>query len=100
MMIKHIVMWKFKDEAQGASRDENIAKAFEMLTALSERLDIIKHLEVHKNEGKGSFDAVLITEFESFEDLAAYTVHPEHKKISAFVSSVREDRASVDYVIN
>lgn len=98
-MIKHIVMWKFKDEAEGATRDENIAKVKALLEDLASRLDLIKSLEVKKNIGSGNFDAVLISEFESPEDLAAYIVHPEHKKVSAFVKSVREARASVDYEI-
>lgn len=98
-MIKHIVMWKFKDEAEGATKAENIAKVKALLEDLATRLDLIKSLEVRKGLPGGSFDAVLITEFETSEDLAAYIVHPEHKKVSAFVKSVREARASVDYEI-
>ena len=30
-MIKHIVMWKFKEEAEGCSKAENIAKVKAML---------------------------------------------------------------------
>lgn len=98
-MIKHIVMWKFKDEAEGAAKAENIAKVKALLEDLAARLDLIKSLEVRPGLPSGSFDAVLITEFETPEDLAAYIVHPEHKKVSSFVKSVREARASVDYEI-
>ena len=34
-MIKHVVMWKFKDEAQGATKAENLAKVKAALAALS-----------------------------------------------------------------
>lgn len=98
-MIKHIVMWKFKDFAEGASKDENIAKVKAMLEALPEKIDFIRKMEVMKNVNpkETNFDAVLISEFDSLEDVAAYTVHPDHKKISEFVKSVREGRSAVDF---
>lgn len=36
-MIKHIVMWKFKENAEGCTKDENIAKIKAMLEALPEK---------------------------------------------------------------
>ena len=30
-MIKHVVMWTFKDEAEGASKEQNIKKFCDML---------------------------------------------------------------------
>jgi hypothetical protein len=58
-------------------------------------------MEIHFNENpkEGMFDAVLISTFDSFQDVAAYRVHPEHKAISAYVALVKESRASVDYEI-
>lgn len=99
-MVKHIVMWKFKDEAEGLTREENLMKVKAMLEALPEKIDFIRHIEVNLNANfNGSnFDAVLISEFDSIEDVNCYRVHPDHKKISAYVSLVREARASVDYI--
>lgn len=98
-MIKHIVMWKFKDFAEGKSKEENINKVRTMLEALPEKIDYIRQMEVkvNINPKAGMYDAVLISAFDSIEDVNNYRVHPEHKKISEFVALIREDRASVDY---
>lgn len=98
-MIKHIVMWKFKECAEGHTKDENIAKVKAMLEALPEKIPYIRKMEVMKNVNpkETNFDAVLISEFDSLEDVASYTVHPAHKEISNFVKLVREDRSAIDY---
>ena len=100
-MIKHIVMWKFKDEAEGLTKAENIQKVKSMLEALPQKIDFIRemHVEVNVNPKEGMFDAMLISAFDSIEDVEKYRVHPEHKKISAYVALIKTDRASVDYEI-
>lgn len=98
-MIKHIVMWKFKDFAQGRTKKENMTLIKEMLEELPEKIDFIRSMEIHFNVNMKNtmYDAVLISTFDSLEDVEAYRVHPEHKAISSYVSLVRENRASVDY---
>ncbi len=98
-MIKHIVMWKFKDFAEGLTREENISKVKSMLEALPEKIDFIREMQVdvNVNPKEGMYDAVLISSFDSLEDVERYRVHPEHKKISSYVALIREKRASVDY---
>lgn len=100
-MIKHIVMWKFKDYAEGATKQENILKVKSMLEALPGKIDFIREMQVNINVNpkEGMYDAVLLSTFDSLEDVQRYRVHPEHKKISSFVALIREDRASVDYEI-
>ena len=98
-MIKHIVMWKFKDFAEGATKEENILKVKSMLEALPEKIDYIRemHVEINVNPKGGMYDAILFSTFDTLEDVENYKVHPDHKKISEFVSRIRTDRASVDY---
>ena len=98
-MIKHIVMWKFKDEAEGLTKAENIAKVKAMLEALPEKIDFIRKSEVkiNANENGKNFDAVLVSEFDSIDDVKRYRVHPDHVKISQYVSLIRLERACVDY---
>lgn len=100
-MIKHIVMWKFKDYAEGATKQENILKVKAMLEALPDKIDFIREMQVNINVNpkEGMYDAVLISAFDTLEDVGRYRVHPEHKKISSFVALIREGRASVDYEI-
>ncbi len=100
-MIKHIVMWKFKDFAEGLTKEENILKVKSMLEALPEKIDFIREMEVHVNVNpkEGMYDAVLISAFDSLGDVNRYRVHPDHKKISSYVALVRTERASADYEI-
>jgi len=98
-MIKHIVMWKLKEQAEGCSRAENAQKIKTMLEALRGRIDQIASLEVGINivNSDMSYDAVLISEFENLQKLEEYKKHPEHVKVSEFVAKVREGRAVVDF---
>lgn len=100
-MIKHIVMWRFLDEAEGHSKEENMKKAKKQLEALAAKLPIIKKMEIgiDQNKSAAAFDMVLYSEFDSLKELDEYQVNPEHREISAFISKVRTDRAVVDYVV-
>jgi len=98
-MLKHIVMWQFKDEAEGRSKKENCARVKEMLEALPARIPFIRKLEVGLNAYASSMsaDMVLVTEFDSKGDLDLYAVHPEHVKVSEYVGKVRNTRIVCDY---
>ena len=98
-MIKHIVMWKFKDEAEGQVRDANMARAKELLFALVGVIPELKMMEIGEDitHSDMSMDLVLITEFETVEDMNTYAVHPEHVKVSKFIRSVIETRRVIDY---
>jgi hypothetical protein len=98
-MIRHIVMWKLKDEAEGASREENARKMKEMLEGLPGRIAEIRSLEVGINQARSpdAFDAVLVSEFAHWEDLRRYMEHPAHQRVSEFVGRVRLERRIVDF---
>lgn len=98
-MIKHIVMWRLKDEALGATKQENAIKLKETLEALKDVIDELKEVEVgfNFNPSDAAFDVVLYSAFEDKEGLQAYQNHPEHLKVVDFVGEIRTDRAVVDY---
>lgn len=98
-MIKHIVMWRLKDSAAGASREENAKKLKQSLEDLKDKIRDIKALEVgiNFNASPAAFDVVLYSEFADMEGLDSYQNHPEHLKIVDFVGEIRTDRAVVDY---
>ena len=101
-MIRHIVMFKFLEEAQGRTKAENVAITVSMLEKLPETIPQIRASEVHVNAPGANgenCDLVLISDFDSLEDLAAYIVHPDHKAVGAFMRPVRESRACVDFEI-
>ncbi len=98
-MLKHIVMWRFKDEANGNSKVENIEKFKGMLEGLVGVIDEIVSLKVGGNviESDTASDLVLNSTFKSVEDLNAYNLHPEHQKVLAFGKEVICERRAVDY---
>lgn len=98
-MLKHIVMWKFMEHAEGKSRQENLDDVRERLLALSAIIPELKSMEIGQDAGVGRdpFDMVLITTFADADALDRYQHHPAHKAVSAYVSKVRMERACVDF---
>ncbi|MDC7677288.1 Dabb family protein [Asticcacaulis machinosus] len=96
-MIKHIVMWKLKDD----NKAENAAKVKQVLEGLQGKIDGLTLIEVGIDfSATGvSGDIVLYSEFTSREALDAYQVHPAHQEAAAFVRSVVSDRLMVDYEV-
>jgi Stress responsive A/B Barrel Domain len=100
-MIKHIVMFKVKESANGADKSQNIRRIKSDLEALPEKIAEIKFFEVGTNFSNAgmAYDLVLISEFESKEDLYSYQKHPDHVKVANFVNSVCENRIVADYIV-
>lgn len=101
-MIKHIVMWKIKEFAEGNDRETNIAIAKQKLTDLCQKLPLVKSFEYGRGykTGEMDYDVALTMTFESKQDLQDYLDHPDHKVISAFISKIRNERAAADYVMD
>lgn len=100
-MIKHVVMWKFHEVAEGNTKAENMQIFKSQLEALVPIISEIKSLEVGISavDDDASYDIILISTFETMETLAAYVNNPEHKKVSEFCAKVRMSRVAVDYII-
>ena len=98
-MVNHIVMWKFKDEAEGKTREENMAWVREHLYALVDIIPQIRSMEVgfDVTHSDMSMDLCLITEYDSVADMKIYAEHPEHKKVSVYVRKVVESRVVLDF---
>ncbi|RQD74101.1 MAG: Dabb family protein [Halanaerobium sp. MSAO_Bac5] len=100
-MIKHVVMWEFKNYAEGNDKDRNIALAKQKILALKDLIDLIEYIEVgiNLNESEAAYDLVLISDFKSLKDLDKYQKHPEHQKVVDFVKKVVDKRVVVDYEV-
>ncbi|HEY3336969.1 MAG TPA: Dabb family protein [Propionicimonas sp.] len=98
-MIKHIVMWNFADEAEGADKATNLKTVQEALLGLRNVVPGIITLEpvIPTDPFEHSYDLVLYSEFESPEALKAYAVHPDHVAVAGLIGKVRTARACVDY---
>lgn len=90
-MVTHIVMWRFTDPG-------DIDEAVERLRGMMGHVAGLRGLRVGRNQNSGSsaFELVLISEHDSFEELAAYASDPVHQEIVAWMSERVADRAVVD----
>ena len=100
-MVKHVVMWKLKDFAEGANKKENALKIKSSLKGLKSKIKEVKYLEVGISAGDATdyYDIVLISEFKDLRDLESYQKHPEHVKAAEFIGKVRLERKVVDYFV-
>ena len=98
-MVKHIVMWRFKDSAEGRDKKANMAKAKAMLEAMRGKVKGLAKLEVGIDFCRAAiaWDMALYSEFESREALSGYQDHPVHVAVKEFIGPVVSDRAIVDY---
>ena len=96
-MIKHIVLFDFKDE----NKEENIQKAKEMLLSLMESVPSLKKMEVGINFSKEerAMDLSIYTEFDDVLGLEEYAIHPKHLEVVAFIKTVVTSSKVSDYII-
>jgi hypothetical protein len=98
-MVKHIVLWRLKEHAEGHGKAENARLVKEKLESLRGRIPGMTAIEVGINFAAedGAADVALYSAFESRAALDAYQVHPEHVAMKAFIMSVRSERWVADY---
>jgi hypothetical protein len=99
-MVKHIVMWKLKEEAHGNDKVRNAGLIKEKLEALNGKIDGLLKLEVGIDFlGGGNFDVVLYSELSKKEDLDTYQNHPLHQAVLPFIREAVSDRKAVDFEV-
>lgn len=98
-MIKHVVMFKFKDNAEGNPKADNVKIVMDMLGELPHKIKQIKEYEIGKSfiNSQRASDLVLISAFDSVEDLDKYRIHHEHVKAVDFITKVVESSTVVDF---
>jgi len=96
-MLKHIVMFDFKDK----NKEENLIKTKKMLEALLDTVPTLKNMEVGINISQESraMDLSLYSEFDNEEGLKLYTNHPEHLEVVKFIKSVATCSKVSDYIV-
>jgi hypothetical protein len=98
-MIKHIVMFNLKTFETEIEKQKAILEIKSNLEKLPSLISEIKHFEIgiNKVESERAADIVLISEFNSIDDLKTYTVHPEHVKVAEIILKLRERSTVVDF---
>ncbi len=95
-MVKHVVMWKMKE----GQNDTMIKKAMkENLEALNGEIKEIKSLVFYTDlEETSTHDVILVSEFESMEDLQSYAKNPKHVHVAeTYIKPYVENRVCADY---
>ena len=97
-MVKHVILWKLKDEITECTKEEAIAKIKRDLEALNGQIEGLVSLKVIVPDHTSSnADIMLDSTLESEEALKGYQVHPAHVAAAAFVRANTELRLCADY---
>ena len=98
-MLKHIVFWKFMDEACGHTKEENMDIIKDGLMSLVGKVPSLISAEMGKDvlHSGMSYDMCLICTFKDLNGMLEYKDHPEHVKVASYIAKVKTDRAVIDY---
>ncbi len=97
-MVKHIVLFKLKEELPATEKQAVMNQFKEAIEALPAKISVIRKIEVGLNVNPAeAWDIALYSEFDSLEDVKTYAVHPDHVAAGKLLADVKLTRACVDY---
>jgi len=77
--------------------NENIEKARNLLLSMKGKIEILRDIKVEVDIRQGEYDILLITKFDSMEDLNSYLIHPVHLEVGKYIASVLKTQVSLCY---
>ncbi|HYX05944.1 MAG TPA: Dabb family protein [Bacteroidales bacterium] len=98
-MVKHIVMWKLKDFPE-EEKHQAAEELKSRLLSLKDSISVIRKMEVGINSPEAAqtnYEVVLIAEFNSFEDLKTYQLHPDHLRLKDYLETIRDYKVATDF---
>ena len=97
-MVRHTIMWKFKPSDGRTPKEiaEDIKERYQAILGIVPGLKNVE-VGVNRNESATSYDAVLIEDFDSWQDLAAYKADPIRDELTKYVDKYVDVRARVKY---
>jgi len=100
--VRHVVMWRLREDAGGVGRKEYAAFLAGELEALGGLIPGILSIEAGVDDGcpGEGFDLVLVSDFPDWDALEAYQCHPEHERVRALAAGAAASRAVVDYRVS
>ena len=93
-MVKHIVLYNFKE---GVDKQEAVKLIASVLEPLVGRISGLLHMEIR--QAYQEVDYALYSEFESKEALANYAVHPLHQEAKTHFVHLIDKRFCADYEV-
>lgn len=101
--LKHIVMWKLLEQAEGADKATNVRLMKDKLMACAQlspgtlRFEVVTAQEAQAQGLEATYDLVLFSEFTDKAALQAYAEHPQHVALKDFIGAIREARQCMDW---
>lgn len=101
-VLKHIVMWKFSDEAEGMTKQQNMAIVTERLRGLIGVVPSLMALEIGEDvlHSGASYDMALICTFRDVDGMLAYRDDPNHRAVAEYIHKVIYDRVTADFYVH
>lgn len=98
-MVKHVILWKLKDEITGEAKEKVLREMKENLEALVGKVPGLVSLEIVTQPLTSSnADVMLDSVLESEGALKGYQSHPDHVAVAnTYVRSFTEVRLCMDY---
>lgn len=100
-MVKHVILWKLKEEFSDEEKKQIKAGIKEGLEGLAGQIPGMTEIKVRIDcLSSSTVDVMLDTTFESAEALKAYSVHPKHVAVAdSKVRPYTAVRSCMDYEI-
>lgn len=100
-MVKHIILWKLKDELSSEEKTSVIKNIKEQLESLAGKIPGLTEIIVRTEPlASSNAEVMLDSTLESEEALKGYQTHPEHVKVAdTYVRPYTEVRMCMDYEI-
>lgn len=97
-MVKHLVLFKLKDEVPAAQKEAVMLAFKQAIEALPAKISVIRKIEVGLNMNPGEvWNIALYSEFDTLDDVKFYAAHSDHVAAGKLLAEVKESRACVDY---
>lgn len=100
-MVKHIILWKLKEDLSEQEKKDVMAGIKENLESLVGKVPGLTRVAVVTDKlASSNADVMLDSELESEEALKGYQSHPEHVKVAdTYVRPYTEVRLCIDYEV-
>ncbi len=99
-MVKHIVLFKLKDQVPEEEKRSVMNQFKEAIEALPAKISVIRKIEVGLNMNPAeSWNIALYSEFDTLEDVKYYATHPDHVAAGKILAETKESRSCVDYEV-
>lgn len=100
-MVKHIILWKLKEELSADDKKKILADMKENLEGLVGKVPGLIRMNIVINPlASSNAEVMLVSDLESEEALKGYAVHPDHVQVAnTYVRPYTEVRMCMDYTV-